>query len=101
MHSFKQGDILYSTWGYEQTNADFYLVLKTTPKTVTLQQLETSTDEIPGKMVGKTIPIKDKPTGKPLRRKVHNHHGDEFIVITNYEYAEKWDGKPIHTSSYG
>lgn len=35
------GDVLRSTWGYDQTNYDFYEVIKTTPKTVTLKSLST------------------------------------------------------------
>ena len=36
----KQGDILVSSWGYEQTNVDFYEVVKVTAKTVTLIPIE-------------------------------------------------------------
>lgn len=33
------GDVLCSTWGYDQTNYDFYKVIKTTAKTVTLEKM--------------------------------------------------------------
>lgn len=46
----KKGDILVEIWGYDQTNADFYKVLKRTPKMVVLRQLDTKTtpDREPG-----------------------------------------------------
>lgn len=34
------GDVLQSRWGYDQTNYDFYEVIKTTAKTVTLKKLD-------------------------------------------------------------
>ncbi|WP_394987896.1 hypothetical protein [Scardovia wiggsiae] len=35
------GDILVAMWGYEQTNWDYYKVIKVTAKTVTLEELKT------------------------------------------------------------
>ena len=34
------GDIFYSSWGYDQTNVDFYQVVKTTPKTIALKKID-------------------------------------------------------------
>lgn len=39
IHNAMVGDILCSTWGYDQTNYDFYKVTKITEKTVTLEKL--------------------------------------------------------------
>ncbi len=33
-HSFKIGQILYDSWGYEQTNIDFYQVTAVLPKSI-------------------------------------------------------------------
>ena len=35
----KKGDILVSSWGYEQTNIDFYKVVGVTPKSVKIVKL--------------------------------------------------------------
>lgn len=35
-HSLKIGDILYASWGYDQTNVDYYKVTRTTKHTVDL-----------------------------------------------------------------
>ena len=33
------GDVLCSVWGYDQTNYDFYKVIKVTAKTITIEKL--------------------------------------------------------------
>lgn len=38
-HPFAVGDILSGSWGYDQTNAEFYAVVATTKGTVTLREL--------------------------------------------------------------
>lgn len=39
-HDFQQGDTLVNTWGYDQTNHDFYIVTRTTPKSVWIAPVE-------------------------------------------------------------
>jgi len=38
-HGFKVGDILHYSWGYEQTNAEFYQVTAVNTATVTIRQI--------------------------------------------------------------
>jgi hypothetical protein len=38
-HTLKVGDVLYSSWGYDQTNVEFYQITATTPKTVTFREI--------------------------------------------------------------
>lgn len=38
-HGAMIGDILSSVWGYDQTNYDFYEVIKVTAKTITVKKL--------------------------------------------------------------
>ena len=40
VHTLTAGDILYSSYGYDQTNIDFYQVIATTKKTVTFRELK-------------------------------------------------------------
>ena len=40
MSELKVGDILESSWGYDQTNATFYKVIKRTPSYVTIVKLQ-------------------------------------------------------------
>lgn len=36
---YKVGDVLYESWGYEQTNVNFYQIIKVTGRTVTFQEI--------------------------------------------------------------
>ena len=40
LQTFKEGDFLASFWGYDQTNVNFFKVIKKTATTVTLQDWE-------------------------------------------------------------
>lgn len=94
----KVNDILVSRWGYEQTNVDFYKVLKVTKSMATIQELDIIelNDE---NMAGWIMPL-DRIKGKPFRRKIHNVNNDEFIYIDNYSRARKWKQKKEKYTSY-
>lgn len=103
MAKVKKGDILVEIWGYDQTNADFYKVLKKTKKTVILRQLQTKTiADKDGFMTGTTVPIKNKweRDSKPFRRTIKYYKGELYVKIRSYSSANKWDGKPVRTSWY-
>ncbi len=87
------GDILYSNWGYDQTNIDFYQVLKRTAKQVTLRRLENRVVRGKGKPTEYVTPVANSFTGKPLRRKLNEYRGEVIIRIHNYSYAHPWDGQ--------
>ena len=44
------GDYLVASWGYDQTNATFYKVLKRTPKMVTLVEVQSTKGEISNRL---------------------------------------------------
>ena len=89
------GSILYSSWGYDQTNITFYEVLRKTAKTVTLQPVHSEIVES-GDMVGKVIATKE-PKGKPVRRSLRFGNA---VRIESYEWAYVWDGQPKRFSAY-
>lgn len=99
MHTLKVGDILNSSWGYEQTNVTFYQVTRVTKSSVelgTLRSVETS--DGPLSMTGSKLPLPNEFA-----------HGNRFlkrvspqgqVKMASYEFASKWDGKPQRFSSY-
>lgn len=95
-HNYKLGDIVYSSWGYEQTNINFYTVSHVTPSTVTLWPLS-KTRTYTGHMTGTVVPAGEILSGKAIRRKAS---GDNAIRVSDFEYAHLWDGKPKHFSEY-
>ena len=61
--SLRVGDILYSSWGWEQTNIDFYQVIAIRGSAVDLRQLDQRTTE-DGYMCGTTVPLPNVFKGK-------------------------------------
>lgn len=94
------GTILASSWGYDQTNVDFYRVEKVKGDWVTLQQIA-SHEEGDG-WTGKVVPADpQKPIDEPFRRKIGPLScGELMIRISSYEYARPWNGKPKAVSHY-
>lgn len=94
--SLHVGDILYSSWGWEQTNIDFYQVIAIRGCTVQLRQLDQQITE-DGYMCGTTVPVPDVFKGKALSRRMMK----DYIRIDSYRTAWKWDGQPLRCSWYG
>lgn len=105
-----EGAIVYSSWGYEQTNIDFYKITKRTASTVTLQPIGQKR-EATGDMTWKVMPDPDNVLDKPaLRRKVciskrwvQGQQIEEEIGMRfepSYGWIGLWDGKPKHASGY-
>jgi hypothetical protein len=97
----KIGDILESSWGYDQTNVDFYQVVKSTASTVTLRKINAKTVAGDG-WTGKVTPIKDDfDDAEPLRRKVKDGwNGEPYVKVKSYAMAHRWDGKPVNYTAY-
>ena len=94
--SIKVGDIFVDSWGYDQTNIDFYLVtkkLKASIKIVKIGSKIVSTS-IGTEMV---VPVKDAVIGEE-RPKIPQ---DGYIKTSSYSLARLWDGKPMHETAAG
>ena len=92
------GQILVSTWGYDQTNADFYRVMKVSPTQVTLASMKAI--EVPHNgdwMFGVKTPY-GAGVGTPFRRKFVASGNGYWVGITSFSGARLWDGKPVNVS---
>jgi hypothetical protein len=45
VHDYKVGDIFYTSWGYDQTNVDFFEVTKVAGKMLTVQAIGASSED--------------------------------------------------------
>lgn len=94
------GDIFVSSWGYEQTNVDFFEVIKVKGDWITLREIEYSV-EMGGGMTGRSVPAEPfEPKGQPFRRKLQNFGSEPMCKIQSYSYARPWDGQPMRVSYY-
>ena len=98
-HSLKIGDILSSSWGYEQTNVDFYEVTALPSKFfVELTPIAKELDDSGNlSMQGYVSGLKGNYTGEPFRKRPD---AENVVTLTSYSFARPWDGKPKHTSWY-
>ena len=100
-HTLKVGDIMYSSWGYDQTNIDWYQVVKVVSgKMVEIRQINgtRNNDGMPSDQ-GTTMPIKDSfiENAPVLRKKASSSNS---INLTSYANAWLWDGRSKFYSTY-
>jgi hypothetical protein len=82
-HTFKVGDIFRQTWGYDQTNVNYFEVTRTSDKCVWVREIEQASFE-DGNMTGRTTPqpgkfLKDSEERKCLAR-------DGAIKVGKYSF---------------
>lgn len=97
-HSFQVGDVVHHSWGWEQTNCDFYQVVEVPgKKSIVIREIASQCTEN-GFMSGHAMPLKDHflTDSKPMLKKVRK--GD--CVSFKHGSASKWDGKPEYYSYY-
>lgn len=107
------GDILYSSWGWEQTNIDWYRVVKRTAATVWMEPLY-GKRTYEHQMAGSVVPVDEvKPIGnhevgssrsswdgKPIRRKLRYRDGKPIGFSVKYGWTGPWHGKPVRFSEW-
>jgi hypothetical protein len=95
------GKIVEYSWGYEQTNIDYYMIVKRSGPWMWLQPMTTTNIKDTGFMSGTCMPGVVKPGAPILRRKVHvwqdREHG---VAIEKFGWGSLWDGRPSHWSNY-
>jgi hypothetical protein len=96
----KVGDIFYNSWGYDQTNIDWYQVVALTKsgKSVKIRPIAGKVKES-GFMSGTTTPMKGKFTGPAVTKRLMLHNGEPYLP-SQYGWTSLWDGKPKHISWY-
>jgi hypothetical protein len=88
------GDIFYSKWGYDQTNLDYYQVVKTTAKTVALRKIGKRMTKGKNEPTEWYMPTANTFIGPVMRKKLRTDYtGRPAVNISSYASAYKWDGK--------
>jgi hypothetical protein len=91
-HGLKVGDILYSTWGYDQTQVTWYQVVGITTQGVKLQEIDGKYSDH-----SHSVPIPNQTTGPIMQKKVNNNG----VKINSFMWAQKWQGHPVAVTPYG
>lgn len=96
------GHIFVSSWGYDQTNVDFYQVTRLVGRrSVAIRQIR-SIDATPSNyggssMSGKVLPHRDEFCSDEVVKQVWQGNR---IKISSYRSAYIWDGQPKYQSWY-
>jgi len=103
-HGLAVGEIVYSVWGYEQTNVDFYEVVRVpSARSAVVRKIDQDTTEnAPGSMTGKTTPKQGQfeGTAKETTHRAAGLHSLNGGKSSRGD-LQKWDGTPRNVSWYG
>jgi hypothetical protein len=95
---YKVGDIVANSWGYEQTNVEFYRVVEVLPKSIRVAELMQKVTE-KNFMAGETVPAEDlRPNGTEYLLRVKSE--GRLSNPKSYYYFRKSDGRPEYVSWY-
>jgi hypothetical protein len=102
---FKNGtvaadDVFASSWGYEQTNVNFYQVISVHgQKTIVVREIR-GVETIKTGMSGKKKPILNDFIGEPIKRQVKDYAAVPLICVEEYESAYKTTVGETHSFSF-
>jgi hypothetical protein len=104
-HSYKVGDVLHYSWGYEQTNCEFYQVVSVTPGTVTIREI--AQKAVPGSMISHgmaenrvAVPGHFLDKSHPITKRVQYSDSGPGYISMAHGCAGLWDGRPRYCSWY-
>lgn len=87
-HGLAVGDIVRSSWGYDQTNIDYFQIVKLCgARTVEVRELAQQIEQT-GHMTGNCVPVPNQFTGEAMRRTV-DASGSVNILRAVYGRASK------------
>jgi len=105
VHPIKPGDIFYTSWGYDQTNVDFYQIVSLSGKTgVKVRQIGATVTSDHGAGGSRVIADPSRVCGEIMtkRLKCYTYNGEKWAFkVASYANAYQWDGMPKHCTSYG
>ncbi len=92
------GDVMSYSWGYDQTNVDFFEVVRVSKKCVWVREIwQNSSDSLGGPTGGRTQPRRgDYKSDKIIRKVV----GKDGYISFDHGCGSKWTGSSLYTSSY-
>ena len=93
-HTLQPGDIVWNSWGYDQTKIEWFRVTRATKNYVWFKPMCGVETESAGTMSGLTVP------GQESTKPAEKHWACGEHVSVKHGSASKWDGKPRHYSTY-
>jgi hypothetical protein len=106
-HGVVVGDVFRCSWGYDQTNIDYYEVISITGKTATICRIGCLSEET-GFLQGQSVPQLGAFIGKPKKKLIQKRSVDSeaYLTMNSYSTAFKMTpiaqvgNKPVYESSH-
>jgi hypothetical protein len=101
-HGLKVGDIMVASWGYDQTNVNFYQVVEVAGKNVSIREVASQTVR-QDRGVNHVMPIPNRFVSTPMKNKRPHkgYKGEPSVKIHESANAYPWDGKPKMETAAG
>lgn len=101
------GDVAYTSWGYDQTNVEWYEVVTVKAKSVIVRQIKGASSDSPGSPFGgHTQPRRREYIGPEISCPLDTSGSFKAGPCYNgnkpsfRHHCSKWTGKRVYTSSY-
>lgn len=103
----KVGDVFYASWGYDQTNVDFYKVVGKTKARIKVVEIGKIRDE--GGSCDHVRPDKTVEVGEVMTKVVRasswrsdfDPKRDAYFHLTSYSNAHRWGGGRVYETAMG
>ena len=98
----KVGDIFSCSWGYDQTNVDFYMCVGFTKHFMKYIHIESVVTENDGFASEQVEPAHGYIGDHKVRRaKLFDFGNGPGFAPASYSWATKWDGNPVQQTAPG
>jgi len=98
------GTVLYASWGYGQTNVDFFEVTKVTRCSVEVRKLDKRVTSIDGATIH-VVPVIGTFVEEAIRRRprTSTYDGSPIVNVNSFTFAQPWNGRPMRAThpAYG
>lgn len=96
VNPLKVGDVIYNSWGYEQTNVDFYQIVEVKGKSITMRKIGQKADA--GRSTGHDseyrLPVFDWFIGEPFKKTVQpNGYENGYSISFKSGSGSFWGNK--------
>ena len=93
-HDVKPGNVFCCSWGYDQTNIDYYQVISVSGQMMTICEIGCDS-ETTGFAQGESVPLLDAFRGNPKRVKIQRYSMDSEPYFRVYSFANAYRMKPV------
>ena len=106
-HDVKAGDVFRCSWGYDQTNIDYYQVLSVSGQMAVISEIGCDSEET-GFMQGESVPALNRFIGDPKRVRIQRYSMDSepYFKVNSFSSARrmtpiaKIGDKPVFNASH-